>query len=508
MMTTWLNARRRRAELAELSEGAVVDVLVVGGGVTGAGVALDAASRGLSVALVEKADLAHGTSRWSSKLMHGGLRYLAKGDVGLAWESAQERAILLEHTAPHLSTALPFLTPLDGATSAPMGALAETGMRFANLLRVAARTSRGTLPPPSRISAQEALRLAPGLNPEGLRGALLFWDGQLEDDARLVIGLARTAAGFGARVLTYVEALAVHAGGARVRDGHSGVECDIRARSVINATGVWADRLAPTVSLSPSKGAHLVLPAAALGDLRAALTVAIPGTFGRYVFALPQADGLVYVGLTDDPVEEVTDEPVAEGADVAFLLSVISSALAVPLSQADVLGSFAGLRPLLSAGGGSSADLSRKHSVLEDPAGVVTVVGGKLTTYRRMAQDAVDRAVALRGLAAGACVTESLGLVGALPRAELARIDAPARLVRRYGAEAHTVRALADDELVVPGHPLLRSELLFGVLAEGAVSVADLLARRSRLSLVPELAAAAGPVAEELLAAGLGRLSL
>ena len=508
MNATWLNSRRRRTELAELAQGTVVDLLVVGGGVTGAGVALDAASRGLSVALVEKADLAHGTSRWSSKLVHGGLRYLAKGDVALAWESARERETLMERTAPHLTHALPFLTPLDAGTSPAMGVLSEAGMRLGNVLRVGARTPRTTLPPPSRVSAQEAWRLAPALRSTGLRGALLHWDGQLEHDARLVVGLARTAAGFGARVLTYTEALAVYADGARVRDVLGGAELDITARAVVNATGVWSDRLAPTVKLRPSKGVHLVVAASSLGDLRAALTVAVPGSFGRFVFALPQPDGYVYIGLTDDPVEQISEEPSASATDIEFLLDTISSALAVPLCRADVLGTFAGLRPLLSAGAGAgaTADLSRQHAVLEDPTGVVTVVGGKLTTYRLMARDAVDTAVHLRGLDAGPCVTDDLGLVGALPRAELTRIAAPARLVRRYGAEAPVVEGLGAPEAVIAGHPLSRAELLFGVLAEGALCTDDLVARRSRLSMVPALARAATPVAEQLLAEGLVRL--
>ena len=506
MNATWLNSRRRRTELAELAQGTVVDLLVVGGGVTGAGVALDAASRGLSVALVGKADLANGTSRWSSKLVHGGLRYLATGDVALARESPRERETLMERTAPHLTHALPFLTPLDAGTSPAMGVLSEAGMRVGNLLRAGARTPRATLPAPSRVSAQEALRLAPGLRPTGLRGALLHWDGQLEDDARLVVGLARTAAGFGARVLTYVEALAVHADGARVRDVRSGAELDIRARAVVNATGVWSDRLAPTVALRPSKGVHLVVAAASLGDPRAALTVAVPGSFGRFVFALPQPDEYVYIGLTDDPVQEISEEPFASPADIEFLLDTISSALAVPLSAADVLGTFAGLRPLLSADAGSTSDLSRKHAVLEDPPGVVTVVGGKLTTYRLMARDAVDTAAQLRRLDAGPCVTENLSLVGALPRVELARIAAAARLVRRYGAEAPVVAGLSAPGVVVDGHPLSRAELLFGVLAEGALCTDDLLARRSRLSMVAPLARAATPVAEQLLAQGLQRV--
>ncbi|WP_127781736.1 glycerol-3-phosphate dehydrogenase/oxidase [Rhodococcus sp. X156] len=499
---TWLNSRRRSAELAQLADGAEVDLLVVGGGVTGAGVALDAASRGLSVALVEKADLAHGTSRWSSKLVHGGLRYLVKGDVALAWESARERHVLMEHTAPHLTRALPFLTPLDEHTPPLPGVVSLLGMRIGDGLRRVAGTSAHTLPAPRRVSSTEALQLVPGLRPAGLRGGLVHWDGQLADDARLVIGLARTAAGFGARVLTYAQALQVHADGARVRDVRTGAELDLRARAVVNATGVWADRLAPEVRLRPSKGVHLVVPAERLGRPSAALTVGVPGHFGRYVFALPQPEGVVYVGLTDDPAEEVSEEPQAAERDVDFLLEVVNAALRTPLTRADVVATYTGLRPLLDTGDASTADLSRQHSVLEQPPGVVTVVGGKLTTYRAMAQDAVDHAVALRGLDAGPCVTAKLGLVGALPRAELLGVDAPARLVHRYGAEAPVVRSVVErpGERVVPGHPLCREELLFGALAEGALDVGDLLSRRSRLTTVaPALVPTAAEVAKQVL---------
>ncbi len=503
LTTTWLGPAQRRQAERWLQSDPLVDLLVVGAGVTGAGVALDAAARGLSVLLVDKADLAHGTSRWSSKLVHGGLRYLAGGDARLAWESARERDVLMRHTAPHLVRALPFLTPLDDSVSRPEEAEWRAGLWLADRLRAAARTPRSVLPDSTRIGAEQALRLFPAFDAAALRGALVHWDGQLEDDARLVVALVRTAAGFGAKVLTGLQAEVVHADGATlVTAGQD--RLDVRARAVVNATGVWAPTLAPGLRLRPSRGAHLVLRAETLGRPRVAVNVQIPGQHNRYVFALPHPDGLVYLGLTDDPVHAVTDEPEVTADDRALLLGTIDTVLGRPIDEAEVAGGYAGLRPLIAGAAGSTADLSRRHLVTEDPPGVVTVVGGKLTTYRRMAQDAVDRAVALRGLSAGRCRTHRLALVGAVPPGAAGSIRAPARLVRRYGAEAEAlVRLAADDpsllEPVLPGWPVLKVELAFGVLAEGARSADDLIERRTRLSFVPELADAARPVAERLV---------
>ena len=221
-MSASLNEARRAAELERLAGGEVVDVAIVGGGITGAGAALDAASRGLSVALLERRDLAHGTSRWSSKLVHGGLRYLEHGDVGLAWESAVERATLLRTVAPHLVRPVPFLIPLDAAIDRRSAAKIMLGGRIGDGLRAGARTSRRALPPPRRVSALEARRLAPALRTAGLRGGLLSWDCQLEDDARLVVAVARTAAAHGARVLTYAEVTGLRSDGVDAVDGMTG----------------------------------------------------------------------------------------------------------------------------------------------------------------------------------------------------------------------------------------------------------------------------------------------
>jgi glycerol-3-phosphate dehydrogenase len=484
-----LTRARRSRELDELSSG-TVDVLVIGGGVTGCGVALDAASRGLSVALVEKSDLAHGTSRWSSKLVHGGLRYLATGDVGLALESARERDVLLRRTAPHLVRPLPMLIPLGTDVGRRDGLLFDAGHRSADVLRFVAGTPRAALPRPRRVGVTETLRLLPGVRRDGLRGALLNWDGQLEDDARLVIALARTAASYGARILTRVTALD---GQGSVRDEITGATLRISADAVVNATGAWAATLSPQTKLRPSKGVHIMLPAALLGHPAASMTVPVPGEHNRFVFALPHADGIVHVGLTDDALEgPVPDVPVATEAEIGFLLDTLSRGLERPLSRADVLGSFAGVRPLLAGVEGRTADLSRRHCVVHGDDGVWTVLGGKLTTYRRMAQDVVDR------LTDAPCRTHNLPLIGAQG---VSGRDVPARLIRRYGGEADAVAELAHDdprllEPVAPGLPVLGVELLWGVLAEGALTAEDLLERRTRLSFVDTWHEAAGPAAQ------------
>ncbi|MFF5933829.1 glycerol-3-phosphate dehydrogenase/oxidase [Streptomyces sp. NPDC012508] len=490
-----LHAERRSRELAELADGTQVDVLVVGLGATGAGAALDAATRGLSVAAIDAHDLAFGTSRWSSKLIHGGLRYLASGQLDVAHESAVERGVLMERTAPHLVRAQPFVLPLTPLVSRGQAALARAGFIAGDLLRVSARTARTTLPAPRTLSAVETRHLAPALRPTGLRGGLLSWDGQLTDDARLVTAIARTAAAHGARVLTRTRALELTGDGARVRDETTGQELRIRARVVVNATGVWAGGLVEDVRLRPSRGTHLVLRDVDLGGrLSAGLHIPIPGETNRFVLVLPQQDGRVYVGLTDEPVDgDVPDVPDVPETDIGFLLDVLGSALDVTVRRADVVGAFAGLRPLLDTRGEGdrTADISRKHAVLTSPDGVVTVVGGKLTTYRRMAQDAVDAAVAARGLTAGPCRTASTPLVGAARARTLAQLDVPARLVRRYGTEAPAVHDLgvANPDLarpVVPGHPVTCAELVWAVRHEGALDASDLLDRRTRIGLVAE----------------------
>ncbi|KXP14764.1 glycerol-3-phosphate dehydrogenase/oxidase [Tsukamurella pseudospumae] len=500
-----LSAARRSADLAALAADPSVDLLVIGGGVTGTGVALDAASRGLRVALVEKHDLAFGTSRWSSKLVHGGLRYLASGAVGIAYESAVERDALIRVIAPHLTRPLPQVVPLLDDVSRKDAALTRVGFLAGDALRIAARTPGSELARSRRVSPAEVIAMAPTVKRTGLRGGLLNWDGRLTDDARLTVGIARTAAAHGATILTHCAASQVTGTAAVLTDELSGHSFTLRAKAVVNATGVWSGTVDSAVVLRPSRGTHLVFRQESFGGLTAGLTVPVPGSFGRYVFALPQPDGRVYVGLTDEEADgPLPDVPTPSDDEIDFLLATVSLALGTPLTRADIVGTFAGLRPLLDSGAGQTADVSRKHAVLTRDDGLVTVVGGKLTTYRRMAEDAVDAALAASGLPAGPCATRTLPLVGAAPRENLRRIDAPERLVRAYGTEATTVVALgeADPALTLPvadGTEVTGAELVFGALAEGAVTAADLLERRTRLSLIPTVAEAAGDAARSAL---------
>ncbi len=504
----WTTPGRIRVGLAGLPE--TTDVLVIGLGITGAGVALDAASRGLSVVAVDAEDVAFGTSRWSSKLVHGGLRYLAKGQLDVAHESAVERGILMQTTAPHLVHALPMLMPLTPAIGRVQEGFARAGVRAGDLLRVAARTRRETLPRPRRIGVTETLTLAPVVRRTGLRGAILSWDGQLEDDVRLVLAVARTAATHGAHVHTRVRVSEPLGDGAILTDARTGESRSVRARTVINATGVWAGQLVPEIRLRPSRGTHLVLRKDTLPGVCCAVMAPVPGASNRFVFALPQPDQTFYVGLTDEEVEgKVPDVPEPPEEDIGFLLGVINRALQHDVRRDQVIGAYAGLRPLLDTGT-TTADLSRKHAVLVSSSGVVTVVGGKLTTYRRMAQDAVDRAVQEARLEAAPCRTRTLPLVGAAPREELGALQAPARLVRRFGTEAAAVLAdavavtgLTHDELLAPVAPTIPAtlaELVFAITHEGATTVADLLDRRTRIGLVPEDRELAGPAAERALA--------
>ena len=424
-----LNAARRTAELTDLADGGPIDLLVIGGGVTGTGIALDAAARGLSVALVEKHDLAFGTSRWSSKLVHGGLRYLATGNVGIARRSAAERGILMTRNAPHLVRAMPQLVPLLSAMGLAERALVRTGFLAGDALRRLAGTPASTLPRSRRIGADRAVQLAPTVRRDGLDGAFLAYDGQLIDDARLVTAIARTAAQHGARILTYVAASAVTGTSARLTDTGTGEGCDVTARAVISAT------------------------------------------------------------------------------EIDFLLDTVNTALGSRLSTADVIGSYAGLRPLIDAGEGRTADISRDHAVIVSDSGVFSVVGGKLTEYRHMAADVLDRAVAGRGLPAGPCRTRDLPLIGApgnpgVP--EDVPVPLPPSLVARFGAEAAHVVAAATcsrpTEAVADGIDVTRAEFEYAVTHEGALTAEDILDRRTRIGLVAADRQRCVAVAEEFVA--------
>ncbi len=518
---TALNAARRAGDLTDLGDIGRVDVVVIGGGITGTGIALDAASRGLSVVLVEKHDLAFGTSRWSSKLVHGGLRYLATGNVGIARRSAVERGILMTRNAPHLVHAMPQLVPLLPSMSRAQRALVRIGFVAGDGLRMLAGTKSSTLPRSRRIGVQQAVEMTPTVRREGLDGALLAYDGQLIDDARLVTAVARTAAQHGARILTRVSATSAAGSSVELTDELTGETLELAARVVINATGVWAGEVDPAIKLRPSRGTHLVFDAASFGNPVAALTIPIPGEINRFVFAMPEQLGRVYLGLTDeDAPGPIPDEPEPTPSEVSFLLDTVNTALGTALGRDDVTGAYAGLRPLIDTGEDRRAgakrpgneprtsDLSRDHAVLESGSGVFSVVGGKLTEYRHMAEDTLDRALAARAVTAGPCRTRNLPLVGA-PANPVATLRTPAALpgslVARYGAESPNVIASArcerPTEQVVDGIDVTRAEFEFAVTHEGALTVDDILDRRTRIGLVAAERERAATAAQEFLAA-------
>lgn len=492
-----LSPTRRSQDVDALAN--VLDVVVIGGGITGAGVALDAASRGLTVALLEANDLAFGTSRWSSKLVHGGLRYLATGDVLTAWESAVERGHLMRTIAPFLIRPMAQVVPIMDDTSAASALLTRAGFAAGDALRLGARTLRSTLPPARTLTASKVRRLIPAVDGTRLRGGLLSWDGSLEDDARLTIAVARTAAAYGAHILTRFHVTEAHGDSVSAQCADTGQTLTIRTRHVVNATGVWAEAFDADITITPSRGTHVVLRADLLGNPRAAMTVPVADMRGRYCFLLPRPDGLVIAGITDvaepGPIAAV---PAVPADDVAWILRQVSSALAVPLSPQDAVGAFTGLRPLVhrSTADAPTSDVSRQHLVAQGPNGVWTVTGGKLTTYRRMAQDVVDH------LTARPCETTRIALIGAggLTTAQ----DLPARLIRRYGAEAPRVAALADGDPqllapIAPGIPALGVEFAFGIRSEGARTPDDLIERRCRISLVDADTQRARPIAAEFI---------
>ncbi len=536
------------------------DVLVVGGGITGAGVALDAASRGLRTALVDKGDFASGTSSKSSKLVHGGIRYLQQREVRLVYESLAERQILLRN-APHLVRPLPFLIPLFGRNGVAASAVARSYATALWLYDLTGGWRIGSRH--HRVDRAEALALLPTLRTDELVAGFLYFDAHA-DDARLTLAVLRTAVlDHGAVAANYAAVVGLLRGpggrisGARVSpavlpgtagsfgEAAEGPDFDVAADVVVNATGVWADDVRAlgeaqhTRSLRPAKGVHVTVPASAL-PADVAAVIPVPGD-RRSVFVVPWPDSAsTYVGTTDTDYDGPLDDPGCSPEDVDYLLAAVNSATTSQLTRADVTGLWAGLRPLLAPDGSGrrapvrTADLSRRHSVRTSPEGLVTVTGGKLTTYRRMAADTMDQVEAVRGAGGGAgggggrsrqSVTKHLRLRGA---PALRRSAPPARrwsragrwqrpaavdeahLAARYGTEAAAVLALADGrpELLAPvvdGLPYIGAEVVWAARAEMAQSVDDVLSRRTRAVLQDARAAAAasGGVAR-LLAGELG----
>ncbi|MFZ6005027.1 MAG: FAD-dependent oxidoreductase [Actinomycetota bacterium] len=496
------------------------DVLVIGGGITGAGVALDAASRGLRTALVERDDFASGTSSKSSKLVHGGLRYLQNGDVRLVYEALRERQ-RLRHNAPHLVRLLPFLIPIfskDGLINPKVARALGSAMWMYDLTGGA---RIGKLH--KRLKKAKAVEHMPTLPVERLAGGYLYYDAAA-DDARLTLTIARTAAlDFGAVVANHTSVVelshdsAGHVRGAVVEA--DGRRIEVAARAVVNAAGVWSDEVrgldegGNPDTIRPAKGIHITVP---WEKVRNDIAVVVPVPKDkRSVFVvpwLPNGDGtfqLTYIGTTDTDYDGSLDDPQCTAEDVAYLLRAINAAVTEPLSSDDVVGTWAGLRPLVKAAtSGRTADLSRRHKVLVADSGVVTITGGKLTTYREMAEDTVEAVLAqLSDLPRSTrrCRTRRLVLRGG---AGAARNDS--HLGSRYGAERAEVEALvaADPSLgepLVDGLPYLRAEAVHAVRSEMARTVDDVLARRTRARLqARDASAAAATAVAELIAPELG----
>ena len=334
--------------------------------------------------------------------------------------------------------------------------------------------------------------MAPTVRRDGLDGGLLAYDGQLIDDARLVVAVARTAAQHGARILTYVAASEATGTSVRLTDQRSGQSFDVSAGAVINAAGVWAGEIDGSLRLRPSRGTHLVFDASAFGNPTAALTIPIPGELNRFVFAMPEQLGRVYLGLTDeDAPGPIPDVPEPSSAEVAFLLDTVNTALGTALGPDDVIGAYAGLRPLIDTGEGRTADVSRDHAVFESPSGVISVIGGKLTEYRYMAEDVLNRAIGLRQLRAADCRTRNLPLIGA--PANPGPAAGPGAGCRgrwcsgtgpRRPTSSPALPASGPTEPVAEGIDVTRAEFEYAVTHECALDVGDILDRRTRIGLV------------------------
>ncbi len=498
-----------------------LDVLVIGGGVVGCGSALDAVSRDLSVGLVERGDLAGGTSSRSSRLAHGGLRYLEQGEFGLVHEALTERGLLLQKLAPHLVRPVPFLLPLKRGWERPY-----YGAGVALYDALARGSKDGRLPGHRHLSRRATLRLAPALRHDVVAGAIGFFDAQI-DDARHTLALARTAAGLGAQIATRAEVVdflrdGTDVVGARVLDRITGQTFDVRARRVISATGVWTPdtvgllgQPSPSAVL-PSKGVHLVVPRAAI-DSRTAMVARTPHSV---LFLLPWGQHWL-IGTTDTAYSGDRGDPHATADEVEYLLDEANQWLEYNLSPDDVVATYAGLRPL-AVDDDDAADtttVSREHQVLRPASGLVAITGGKYTTYRVMAADAVDAAT--EGWQTESA-TADLPLVGADGFTQLwdsreflsaaHRLSEPEvrRLLHRYGATVEEVLALATDrtdlmQRVHPDSPVLRVEVVYAAAAEGAMSVDDVLMRRTRLALqLPDAARSAAADVAALLGEVLG----
>jgi glycerol-3-phosphate dehydrogenase len=511
---------RRRAAIAALTA-ETWDVVIVGGGIVGAGALLDAVSRGMRAALVEQDDIAAGTSSRSSRLIHGGLRYLEQFQVGLVREALAERSRLLR-LAPHLVRLEPLLFPIYGIPYLSK-AFYDAGLTLYDVL--GARHDGGWH---RRLSRVETLDLAPTLRGRGLRGGLLYHDG-VEDDARYTLAVARTAQLAGGLAVTRLRATGTRPGpvaGTRVIDANdrmSGQDLEITARAVVDATGAWASvpdhPLQGAMRIAPSRGSHLVVPRDRIPN-RTGLTIRVPG---KVVFLVPWTDHWL-IGTTDSLYEGPIERPAAAGWEVDRLLATVNATMDVTLRRDDVVGTYSGLRPLVAPPDGSTVKASREHRVSVDANGIVRIGGGKYTTYRVMARDVIDAVIGREAARARPSKTAEWRLVGAAEVDAQGRIanelgtiaalasvhpGAASQLVARHGTEAPAIVALgAELDLIrplVPGRPFLEVEVAWAVRQESALSLDDVLARRTRLAPeLPDRGASIAPRVAAILGAELG----
>lgn len=487
-----------RSEMIQQLEKPLWDLIIIGGGATGLGAAVDAAARGYKTLLLEQSDFAKGTSSRSTKLIHGGLRYLQQGNLGLVTEALHERG-LLRKNAPHLVHHLPFLVPLYHWWEGPFYGM---GLKVYDLL-----AGDLGLKPSRHLSRRQTLQAVPTIQREGLRGGALYFDGQF-DDARLAITLAKTAADQGATLLNYMPVTSLikkneKLVGVRATDLETGVHYQLKSRAIINATGIFSDELRkmdqPRAKplLEPSQGVHLVLPASFLPTSTALL---VPHTDDKRVIFLVPWHGKVLIGTTDIPVRRPSLEPSALQKEIDFLLEHAARYLTKPPTREDILSVFAGQRPLVRSDEASTAALSRDHVITVSVSGLITIVGGKWTTYRKMAEDVVNRAVSIGKLPPRPTITQNLTLHGYQKTVNLSDHWS------LYGTEAANIKQLIrkDPSLrkkISPPFPYTLGEVVWAAQEEMARTVEDILARRTRILFLDARAAiAAAPLVAKILA--------
>ena len=523
MAITPMSTHTRTAAL-EAMETEELDILVIGGGVTGTGAALDAVTRGLNTGLVEMRDWASGTSSRSTKLLHGGLRYLEMLDFGLVREALRERGLVMQKLAPYLTRPIPFIYPLThkGWERLYVG----SGILLYDVMAREKGASKG-VPNHKHLSKSTIMKLFPGLDPDVCVGAIRYYDGQV-DDARHTMLLARTAASHGAHVASraQVTELLRDAGrvvGAVVRDLETGKDHTVRARAVINATGVWTDEMQELLgeegefTVKASKGIHILVPR----DRIKAKVGMILRTPTSVLFTIPWHNHWI-IGTTDTEYDLDKADPTASAEDIEYVLGQANRVLKQKLTKDDIVGTYAGLRPLVAGKANSTAKLSREHLVIETAPGMIVVAGGKYTTYRVMAYDTVDAALESMGKQAGPCITKDVPIVGvdgyhaAWNRRELmaektglhvGRIE---HLLKRYGSLSEDVLALSEEDasLLEPlpvADSYLKAEVVYATREEGALHLEDVLVRRSHINIeVQDRGRAAAPVVADLMAKELG----